>query len=134
MRQELLPGLEGFVCTFQCLTHCPFPNEPCLWDDPDIGEPIEYPPFFWWRLEYLTDWQKDQLKESGSDMMIITPDCLDQFYPEPPGNVRRCPRCLSTDIDWQTEWIICKYCGWSEPLHDYPVAQRGCSPQSIAGR
>ena len=126
--QHTLLGFEGYVCTFQCLGHCPFPEGDCIWSDPDVGEfdMIKYPPFFGWRLEHLSEGQKRELMEPGSDMMIITPDCLDQFYPEPEpfGQVYRCNRCLSTDIDWQPEWIVCKKCGWSEPLYDFPVATR----------
>lgn len=107
----------------------------CIWRhsceadmrDPDgCWDKVEYPEHFWWRLDHLTEDQKNQLKEPGSDMMIITPDCLDQFYPEPDptGMTYRCNRCLSTDIDWQPEWIVCRHCGWSEPLHDYPMARR----------
>ena len=94
--------------------------------DGNWGEPIQYPEHFYWRLEHLTEDQKKQLMEPGSDMMIITPDCLDQFYPEPDptGMTYRCNRCLSTDIDWKAEWIVCRHCGWDEPLHDYPVARR----------
>jgi len=125
-QQVTLLGMEDYVCTFQCLTYCPFPDGDCMWDDPDMGESLEYPEFFQWRLEHLTDEQKRQLMEPGSDMMIITPDCLDQFYaePEPVEQVYRCNRCLSVNIDWQPEWIVCRCCGWSEPLHDYPVARR----------
>jgi hypothetical protein len=126
--KHTLPGFEDYVCTGQCLKHCPFPEGQCIWDDPEIGmfDRIEYPEFFWWRLENLTADQKRQLMEPGSDLMILTPDCLDQFYPEPEpfGQVYRCNRCLSTDLDWQAEWIVCRHCGYAEPLYDFPVARR----------
>jgi len=128
MNQQPLLGLEDYICTFQCLAHCPFPEGDCIWDDPDMGmfDHIEYPEHFWWRLEQLTEDLKKQLMEPDSDMLIITPDCLDQFFPEPDptGQTYRCNRCLSTDLDWQPEWIICRHCGWSEPLYDFPVARR----------
>lgn len=121
-KQETLPGFEGYVCIFQCLTHCPYPDGPCPYDDPDIGEPIEYPEFFWWRLEHLTEDQKRQLMEPGLDMMIVTPDCLDDFYPEPEpvGKVYRCLRCLSTKVHFGEVWIVCRHCGYNEPLIDFP--------------
>lgn len=126
--QPTLPGLEDYVCTFQCLTHCPFPDSDCIWDDPDIGmfDQVEYSEHFWWRLEHLTELQKKQLTELESDLMIITPDCLDPFYlePDPAGKTHRCNRCLSVNLDWRPEWIVCKKCGWSEPLYDFPVARR----------
>jgi hypothetical protein len=120
--QDVIPGLEGYVCTFQCLTHCPFPDGPCIHDDPLIGWDleIEYPEFFWWRLDHLTEDQKKELMEPGSDLMIITPDCLDEFYPEPPGNPYRCPRCLSTKVHFGAVWIMCLHCGYNEPLIDFP--------------
>ena len=137
---QLALGLEDYVCTYHCvacklcpgvchppdLTACPYPQCLCPANDWGLGDVIEYPEFFDWRLEHLTEDKKRLLMETGSDMMIITPDCLNQFYgePEPVGQVCRCNRCLSIDIDWQPEWIVCKNCGWSEPLHDYPVARR----------
>ena len=124
--QAVLPGFEDCVCTFQCLTHCPFPDGPCLWDDPDIGmfDQVEYPEHFWWRLDHLTEEQKKTLMEPGSDMMIITPDCLDGFYPEPIGDVYRCPRCHSTSVAENGTEITCSSCGYSEPLVDFPTG--GC--------
>ena len=121
MSQLLLPGFEDYVCTFQRLTHCPFPNA-CIWEDPDIGmfERVEYPKHFEWRLEYLTEVQKRQLMEPGSDCMILTPDCLDQFYPEPPGNVYRCNRCHSTKVVFGESWVVCRDCKYNEPLIDFP--------------
>ena len=119
--QQPLPGFEDYVCTWQCLTHCPFPDN-CIWDDPDmVKHPnVEYPEFFDWRLEHLTEEQKRELMAEGSDMMIVTPDCLDQFYPEPPGDVYRCPRCLSTDIIFGESWIVCGHCEYNEELFDFP--------------
>ena len=119
--------LKDYVCASRCLSNCPFPDS-CIWDDPDIGnfDQVKYPPFFVWRLEHLTDKQKRLLMETGSDIMILTPGCLNQFYPEPEpyGKINRCNRCLSTELEWQAEWIVCKRCGYDEPLHDYPVAVR----------
>ena len=119
--QNPLPGFEDYVCTFQCLTHCPFPDE-CIWDDPLIGmfDQIVYPEFFELQLEHLTETQEKELMEEGSDLMIITPDCLDQFYPEPPGDVYRCPRCHSTDIIFGESWIVCGHCEYNEELFDFP--------------
>ena len=106
-------------CTFQCLTHCPAPDGLCYYDDPLIGWDIraEYPEFFWWRVDNLPDNKRP---------LVLTPDSMDEFYKEPDseGCVHRCPRCLSVDVDWQSEWIVCRCCDWSEPLHDYPVARR----------
>jgi len=98
----------------------------CIWQrgceanmgDPDgCWERVEYPEHFWWRFNNLPEDKRP---------LLVTPDGLDQFYPEPDptGMTYRCNRCLSTQIDWQPEWIVCKSCGWSEPLHDYPVARR----------
>ena len=138
--QPSLPGLEDYICTYQCLdckvcpgvcsppdlSACPYPQCPCPTYDWGLEGETEYPPFFWWRLDHLTEEQKRLLMELDSDIMIITPDCLDQFYPEPDstGKTYRCNRCLSVDLDWQPEWIVCKKCGWSEPLYDFPVARR----------
>ncbi len=113
---------KDYVCTFQCLTNCPVPSELCFWDDPLIGmfDGIKYPEFFGWRLEHLMEDQKKQLIEIGSDLMILTPDCLDEFYPESTGNVYRCNRCHSTNVIFSEDWIICQYCGYNEPRIDYP--------------
>ena len=101
----------------------------CIWQkgceaemrDPDgPWEKVTYPEHFWWRLEHLTEEQKRQLMEPDSDTMIIAPDCLDKFYKEPEGNVYRCPRCLSTRLDFGDVWIICEHCGYNEPLIDFP--------------
>lgn len=124
MPQNCLLGLEEYVCTFQCLTHCPIPDGDCIWSDPDIGcyDLVEYPEFFWWRLGHLTEEQKRVLIELGSDMMIITPDSMDEFYkePEPVGDIHRCRRCLSTNIHIRKVWIVCNNCGYGEPLIDFP--------------
>lgn len=103
VKQQVLPGMEEYVCTWQCLTHCPFPGD-CIWGDPDMGifSQVEYPEHFWWRQDHSVDEQE----------------------PEPLGQVHRCNRCLSTDIDWQAEDIVCKNCGWSESLYDFPMARR----------
>ena len=42
-QQDALPGLEGFVCSFQCTKGCPFP-EGCLWEDPAFEADYLYPP------------------------------------------------------------------------------------------
>ncbi len=113
-QQVALLGLEDYVCTFQCLTHCPLPpNQDCLWDDPGIGEDLEvvYPDFFWWRLNNLPE---------DKQPLIVTPDSMDEFYKEPEGNVQRCNRCLSTNVHFGEEWIVCKDCAYNEPLYDFP--------------
>ena len=139
INQQPLPGLEDYICTLQCLkcklcpgicsppdsSACPYVQ--CLCPANDWGEDeVKYSEFFWWRLEHLTNTLKRQLMEPGSDLMIITPDCLDQFYiePDPTGMTYRCNRCLSTNLEWQPECIICRNCDWSKPLYDFPVAKR----------
>ncbi len=138
--QAPLAGLDEYVCTYRCLkcklcpgvcsppdlSACPYPQCLCLANDWGLGDEIKYPLFFWWRLDHLTKEQERRLVAPDSDMMIITPDRLDQFYPEPDptGMTYRCNRCLSVDLDWRSEWIVCRKCGWSEPLYDFPVARR----------
>jgi len=102
-RQHPLPGLEDYVCTFQCLTHCPFPDGECIWDDPLIGcfDEVEYPEFFWWRI----------IHEEECSIKHTEPDNPMQI---------RCPRCLSVEVDIGYPYIECQHCGYNEPLIDYP--------------
>lgn len=114
--QAVLPGLEGYVCTFECLTHCPLaPDGGCFWDDPDIGmfDLVEYPEFFWWRFE--------QMFGDSDELLEITPDMMDEYFKEPEDSTRtRCPRCLSVQVDIGYPYIWCKNCGYNEPLIDFP--------------
>ena len=98
--QTVLPGLEGYVCTFECLTNCPLaPDGGCFYDDPDIVDEIEEPEFFWWR-------------EDNKKLV----------RPEPKDSMRtRCPRCLSVRVDIGYPYIKCKNCSYNEPLIDFPV-------------
>lgn len=36
-----------------------------------------------------------------------------------PAKITRTARCLSTNLDWQEEWIVCHFCGYNEPLRDF---------------
>ena len=111
-RQPVLPGFEGCVCTFQCLTYCPVaPDGDCLWDDPLIGnEGYDFDELFeaefhkeefeWWRIEH---------------------DIPDEA--DPGGNTRRCPRCFSTSIRITEVWIVCDVCNYNEPLIDFAVGR-----------
>jgi len=106
-KQRPLPGLEGYVCTFQCLTHCPFPADSCIWSDPGAeGDDFQYPEFFWWRLSNLPEGEK-----------------MDSFYKEPDDKMQlRCPRCLSTDLVF-TGYLrsaVCVGCQYDESLIDFP--------------
>lgn len=139
VKQFPLPGLGDYVCAFQCLkcklcpgvcsppdlSACPYLQCLCPANDWDLWDEAIYPEHFWWRLEHLTEDQEQQLMEPGDDMMIITPDCLDQFYsePEPLGQVLRCPRCLSTAYTTGYPDIKCADCGYDEPLIDFPVSE-----------
>lgn len=137
--QHVLPGFEDYACTDQCLTcklcpgvcsppdlsACPYPQCLCPANDWGLEDEVEYPEFFGWRLEHLTAKQEKLLCEPGSNMMILTPDCLDQFYPEPPGDVYRCNRCHSTNIVFGVSWIVCASCEYNEPLIDFPSNNRG---------
>lgn len=98
--QPVLPGLEGYVCTFECLTHCPLDDGSCYWDDPLIGmfDLIEYPEFFWWRED-----NKKLVRREPKDSTRT-----------------RCPRCLSVQVDLGYPYIKCKNCGYNEPLIDFP--------------
>ena len=100
VKQETIPGFEDYVCTGQCLTHCPFPDGPCPWDDPDVGEPFEYPEFFWWREMH------------GGNEKYKEPEDLNQY---------RCPRCLSTEVTIGYPYIECGHCSYNEPLIDFPI-------------
>lgn len=99
--QAVLPGLEGYVCTFECLTHCPLaPDGGCFWDDPAIGmyDEVEYPEFTWWRILH------EEL-----------------VRPEPEDSTQtRCPRCFSTKVTIGRLYIECRNCGYNEVLIDFP--------------
>ena len=114
LAQHTVFKLKDYVCNFECLTHCPFPDE-CIYDDPQMGDDyvVEYPEFFWWRYDHLTESQQHQLPE-------ITPDSLDEFYPEPPNDAYRCPRCHSANVIIGESWIVCGNCKYNEPLIDFP--------------
>ena len=102
--QTVIPGLEGYTCTFECLTHCPLaPDGGCFWDDPSIGafDEIEYPEFFWWR-------------ENNGKLV----------RPEPKNPLQtRCPRCLSTKIVVSYLYIECRNCNYNESLMDFPCSR-----------
>ena len=123
--EQQLPilGLEDYVCTFQCLTHCPLPDGSCIWDDPDLCKEAEvdlvkYPEFFWWRFNNLPDSQKPA---------ILTPDSMCEFYKKPEGDVYCCPRCLSTNIRFGEVYIVCDNCNYNEPLVDSPENVGRCA-------
>lgn len=92
-------------CSFQCLTNCPLPPgayEPnCIWDDPDIGEPIEYPEHTFWR------WDHEELVELEPENPLQT----------------RCPRCFSTRVIIGYPYIECRNCGYNEALMDFPISR-----------
>lgn len=108
--QAPLPGLEDYVCTFKCLTHCPLPpGRDCIWDDP--GAPFngfdddfdalfeaEFPDFSWWR-------------EFNEELVRREPKDPTQT---------RCRRCWSIKVDVGYPYIQCRNCGYNEPLVDYP--------------
>lgn len=114
--QLMFPGLEGYICTFKCLTYCPLaPGEDCLWDDPPIGmfDLVEYPEFFWWRFEQIFGVTKEELE--------ITPDVMEEYFKEPEDPLQtRCPRCFSTQVTIGYPYIECRNCGYNEPLIDFP--------------
>jgi len=113
--QHPLSGFEDYVCTFQCLTHCPFPDGDCIWNDPDIGcyDLVEYPEFFQWRFQ--------QIFGNSNEPLVITPDMMDEYFPEPKDPTQqRCPRCLSTEVVIGYIYIKCRHCGYNEPLVDFP--------------
>lgn len=99
--QPVLPGLEGYVCTFECLTNCPLaPDGGCYYDDPpawEMWDEVQYPEFF--------DWQV--LNEK-----LVCPQ------PENPLQTR-CPRCFSIEVITGYLYIECKNCGYNEILSDY---------------
>ncbi len=105
--QIVLPGLEGYVCTFECLTRCPLAlDDVCFWDDPLIGEfdLVEYPEFFWWRVDHNI--------KPEEDWSIHDPD------PTTP----RCPRCHSVNVRIGYPYMKCLSCDYSEPLIDFPIS------------
>lgn len=108
--------LEPFRCFWKCL-RCPFPDEDCIWDDPDMGEfdLVEYPKFFDWRFEQVF---------GGSDEFLeITPDLMDEYFKEPKDPLQtRCPRCLSIEVIVGYPYIECQHCGYNEPLIDFPIS------------
>ena len=64
----------------------------------DAWPEIEYPEFFWWRIDHLVQ-------------------------PEPDDPMQyRCPRCFSTKIDVSYPYIQCLHCGYDEPLIDFPIS------------
>ena len=102
-KQHTIPGLEDYVCTFQCLTHCPFPSGDCPWDDPLIGmfDKVEYPEFFFWRVNH---------EDECSIKHIEFEDPMQT----------RCPRCLSLEVVVSYPYIECQHCEYNEPLIDFP--------------
>ena len=97
MTQSVIPGLEGYVCTFECLTHCPLePGQECYWDDPSY--PI---------LDDL----------SLEECYALWRDINESLAQPEPGNPMqtRCSRCFSTQVVIGYPYIECKNCGLSEP-------------------
>ena len=117
-RQTVLPGLEGYICTFDCLDNCPLaPDGGCFYEDspPLYAPPIEYPEFFAWRFE--------QVFGDSKEFLIVTPDMLDEYFKEPEDPLQtRCPRCSSTEITDDDLHIKCQNCGYNEVLMDFPVS------------
>ena len=115
--QKPLVGLEDYVCTSQCLTHCPFPDGDCMWDDPDIGmfDLVVYPEFFCWRF--------NKIFGDSDEFLEITPDMMDKYFKEPDDPMQsRCPRCYSTKIIIGYPDIKCLNCNLEEPLIDFPIS------------
>ncbi len=117
MIQLQLPGMEE--CDFQCLSNCPLPpGQDCLWDDPEFGmfDLVEYPEFFWWRLEQVFD--------NSEEFLEITPDMMNKYFKEPEDPMQtRCRRCLSTEVVIGYPYIVCQHCGYNEPLIDFPISE-----------
>ena len=103
--QDVLPGLEGYVCTFKCLTNCPLgPGQECYWDDP--GYPI---------LDDLSLEECYALWRDHNESLA---------RPEPKDPLQtRCPRCFSTEVVRGYPYIECKNCGFNEPLIDFPISR-----------
>ena len=108
--QKVIPGLEGYVCTFDC-NHCPLePGEMCYWDDPGIVDEnpladdytfeaeFHIEEFEYWR--FLYPWR-------------VKPEPADK-------NTIRCPRCYSFDLSIKDQYIFCNCCRYNEPLIDFP--------------
>ncbi len=125
--QAVLPGLEDYVCTSDCLncklcpgicsppdlSACPYPQCLCPANDWGLVDKIEYPEFFWWRFE--------QIFGGSDEFLVITPDMMDEYFKEPEDSMQtRCPRCLSVEVDIGYPYIKCKNCGYNEPLIDFP--------------
>ncbi len=100
--QDVLPGLEGYVCNFKCLTECPLaPDGGCYYDDPSYPlyplDLIEYPEFEIWQ----------EMHEE-----LVKPEPEDPVQP-------RCPRCLSIQVTFGYPYIECTNCGYNEPVIDF---------------
>lgn len=105
--QKPLPGLEDYVCTFDCLEHCPLAgnhkhgiDDHCFyWDTIPLYVPeIEYPEFEDWR----------ELHEG-----LVKPEPTDPLQ-------TRCPRCFSTEVTIGYLYLECRNCDYNEPLRDFP--------------
>jgi len=91
----------------------------CLWGDPLIGmfDKVEYPEFFWWRL--------DQIFGDSEEFLEITPNMMDEYFKEPDDtNLLRCPRCYSPKIKIGYHYIQCLSCQYNEPIIDFTVSRR----------
>lgn len=111
---SLIPNFEQYVgsigrflpempqCSYQCLTNCPSPDS-CYWDDPLIGkfDLVQYPLFDEWRF----------LNEH-----LVRPEPEDPYQ-------TRCPRCYSTDFHLGYPFMVCRNCGYEEPLIDFPISE-----------
>jgi len=100
--QKPLPGLEDYVCTFDCLEHCPLaPDGGCYYWDTFPLENIEYPEFDSWQ-----DLHEESVRSE----------------PENPLQTR-CPRCYSTKVTIGDTYIVCANCEYDEVLADYPASR-----------
>jgi len=97
---------DGLDCNFNCLTECPMIafGMLCIYDDPDVTAEI---------MRYIHAF--DIPSEFDHDIWRDTHE--EQVHPEPEDpTTTRCPRCYSTQVEQDDQYIWCESCHFNETL------------------